>query len=359
MVSIKQSGIVVRNLSIFILILSVLIPLRYGSIDPEYLRIRCVHSLLSLTYTVIRDENRPTLSADYRAFETMLRLRSVYELDPSADTTNVVKELRSLFTLATIIPKPKSCQIQKQIYNHQGHTVEAYWVNHRGTNEQPRTQNILMYLHGGAYLAGDIHSYSGYGCYLSHLFDMSLIYVEYRLAPEHPLPHAVDDVVALYHALLTGGGLSLLTIQNLISRQYAIPRCVVLVSPWTDLSSSGESYIRNRPTDVLIRPEILSWTIEQVLGDNHEQIKRDDPVYSPMFGSFERFPPMYITVGTAEVLEDDSRHVFYKAKQAGVDVTLEEGLHLAHAYPLFYSFYPEARNTLENIKKWIKEKTIH
>jgi len=153
-----------------------------------------------------------------------------------------------------------------------------------------------------------------------------------------------------------GGGLSLLAIQNFISRQYPIPRGVVVVSPWTDLSSSGQSYIRNRLVDILLRPESLSWGIKQVLGHNHEQRKRDDPVISPLFGSFKGFPPMYVNVGTAEILEDDSRQVVEKAQQAGIDVTLEEGIHLAHAYPLFYPYYPEARNTLDNIRNWIQTK---
>ncbi len=65
---------------------------------------------------------------------------------------------------------------------------------------------------------------------------------------------------------------------------------------------------------------------------------------------------MYVNVGTAEILEDDSRQVVEKAKQAGIDVTLEEGIHLAHAYPLFYPYYPEARNTLDNIRNWIQTK---
>lgn len=175
--------------------------------------------------------------------------------------------------------------------------------------------------------------------------------------------HYFNKKISLHHKSWfwgdsADGGLSLLTVQSLISQQYSIPRDVILISPWTDLSSSGQSYIRNRLADVLIRPESLTWGIKQVLGHNHEQIKRDDPIYSPLFGSFERFPPMYITVGTAEMLEDDSRQVFEKAKQIGIDVISEEGIHLAHAYPLFYLYYPEARNTLNNIKNWIQMKYI-
>jgi acetyl esterase/lipase len=148
----------IKKLSLFILIVSIAIPLRYGSTNPKYLRIRCIHSLLSLTYTFIRDQDRPTLSSDYRAFETLLRLKPLAELDPLADPISVVKEFRSSFSLGIIVPKPSLCQINKQIYAHEGHTVEAYWINHHQTNQQSNTKNLILYFHGGAYLAGDIHS---------------------------------------------------------------------------------------------------------------------------------------------------------------------------------------------------------
>jgi len=193
--------------------------------------------------------------------------------------------------------------------------------------------------------------------------------VEYRLSPEYPLPAAVEDAVVVYRALLrhnispsqlfimgdsSGGGLALLTIQALIDHQHSVPLGVIVLSPWTDLSASGEIYTRNHLTDVMITTDDINWLTKIALGNNDPALSPDSPIFSPLFGTFKGFPPMYINVGTAEILEDDARRVFKKAQEAGVDVTFEEGLHLLHVYPMFFSYYPEARNTLNNINKWIQ-----
>jgi acetyl esterase/lipase len=318
--------------------------------------------------------------------EDVLRMKPIAEQDPLADRIVVVKNLRSSFAMDNIIPKPSQCQINNETFEYDGHSVHTYWIDYPTRKFQGKSDKLLLYFHGGGYVLGDIHSkrfkfsilksifyfligYSGIECHLSELFNVSILHVEYRLSPEHPLPAAVDDAVAIYRALLrrdispsqllfmgdsAGGGLTLLTVQALLARQLPVPRGIIVLSPWTDVSISGESYTRNAKIDVMLSAEGTKFLVPVLLDPKNANLTLNNPMLSPLFGSFEGFPPMYVTVGTAEIVEDDSRGVVKKAQQAGVDVTFEEGLHLMHVYPLFFTYFPEARNTLDNINQWIQ-----
>lgn len=191
---------------------------------------------------------------------------------------------------------------------------------------------------------------------------MTILHVEYRLSPEHPLLAAVEDTVAIYCALLrqniapaqilmmgdsAGGGLVLLTIHALLARQIPVPRAIIVLSSWIDLSISGDSYTRNRLTDILVTRDDIEWLAGLLINANN-------PLLNSLTRSFKGFPPMYINVGTAEVFEDDSRRIVEKAREADVNITFEEGLHLVHCYPIFFHYFPEARHTLHNINKWIQ-----
>lgn len=155
-----------------------------------------------------------------------------------------------------------------------------------------------------------------------------------------------------------GGGLTLLTIQALLARHLPRPQAAIILSPWVDLSLSSASYTRNRLTDVVLRIDYISWLVKQIFGPNHTQIARNHSSYSPLFGTFKDFPPLFITVGTAELFEDEARQVAEKARHEGVDVTFIAGEHLMHVYPIFFNHFPEAAYAMESIRYWLKQKLM-
>jgi hypothetical protein len=145
----------VKKLTLLVLVIAIAVPLWYGSTNPKYLRLRVLHSLLSIKHSFTTDENRPTLSADYRAFETLLRLRPLAAVDLTADPLELSKNARASMSLDSIVPQPSQCHVNKQVYEFEGHSVDAYWINHAG-NEQSNTDRIVLYFHGGGYMMGDV-----------------------------------------------------------------------------------------------------------------------------------------------------------------------------------------------------------
>ncbi|CAF3447304.1 unnamed protein product [Rotaria sp. Silwood1] len=305
---------IIMKLGLIILLLAIAIPLYYSSTNPGYLLSRLIHSLILIKHTLVPDTDRPMLSAEYCAFESMLRSSPQVNYDLKDDPLKIAKEMRASFPIDTVVPRPTECQFKKQIYEYDRRTVEAYWVDYRTGTKKWNADRVILYFHGGSYIVGDFQTYSGFECQLSRIFNATIIHLEYRRAPEHPFPAAIDDSLTLYRAVLqdgifpsrlvimsdsAGGGLTLLTIQALLARQLPKPRAGIILSAWADFSLSGESFTRNHLQDVILHAEGFPWTVEKILDLNHSQIMRDDPSYSPLFGSFKDFPPLYITVGTA------------------------------------------------------------
>jgi hypothetical protein len=147
-----------KKLAIFVLIAAIAIPLRYGSVNPQYLSLRFLHSVLTLKNSLLSDTARPTLSAGYRAFENILRMKPIVEQDPLVDPIIMIKKLRANSVMGIIIPKPSQCQVNKEIFQHDGHSLDTYWVNYHTRKFQRKSDKILLYFHGGGYIASDVHS---------------------------------------------------------------------------------------------------------------------------------------------------------------------------------------------------------
>ena len=203
-----------------------------------------------------------------------------------------------------------------------------------------RARGTVLHLHGGAYALGSARQALSIvaACVAG---GPDIVSVEYRLAPEHPFPAAVDDALAVYRALIAdpgpdrlvavgesaGGGLLLLLLQRALAEGLPVPVVAVPAFPAADLSLSGDSTAGNLGQDMLTRSELVT-EMAWFAGD------RDltDPAVSPLNGSFAGFPPTWIPVGTRDLLLDDARRVAAAMTRDGVDVRLVEWPGATHAF---------------------------
>ncbi len=224
---------------------------------------------------------------------------------------------------------------------------------------------VILYTHGGGYVSGSCADHRMHVAKFVKDTGVGALLYEYRLAPEHPFPAAIEDTLVAYRWLLdqgvtaenilivgesAGGGLCLATLVALRDQGLPMPAAGVALSPWTDLTLSGDSYRTNAKKDISIQG---SWTVwsRYYAGDT----PRTHPWLSPLYGNLAGLPPVLIVVGTAEILLDDARAFARKAKEAGTDVTLGEWDGMVHCFPLFAPLIPEATEAWDQICAFIRQ----
>jgi monoterpene epsilon-lactone hydrolase len=230
--------------------------------------------------------------------------------------------------------------------------VPGEWLSARDVDEP-----VLLYIHGGAYVMCSPATHRALtGAFARWGFR---VYApDYRLAPEHPFPAALDDVVAVYSALLArglapnrivlggesaGGALVLSLMLRLRALGLPQPAAAIAFSPWTDLAATGPSLTVNTARDAMFDGATVARTAQLYLGEASPR----DPLASPLFADLAGLPPLLIHVGADEVLRDDSTRLAAKAKAAGVDVTLEIWPVVPHGWQVFHGLIPEARHSVE------------
>lgn len=232
--------------------------------------------------------------------------------------------------------------------------VRGDWNRAAGANPS----RTILYLHGGGYVFGSPRTHRALTTGLAAASGADLFSLDYRLAPEHPCPAAIDDAEAAYEMLLAagrapgglvvmgdsaGGGLALALLQRLKAKGRPLPAGAVLYSPWTDLTAGGASMISNAGRDAMFKPDSLRRGATNYAG----ALPLDDPRVSPLFGSMEGLPPLLVFASRDELLHDDSVRLVAKARAAGVDARLVEEDGLVHVWPLFLPLIPEARTAVE------------
>jgi len=239
--------------------------------------------------------------------------------------------------------------------------VPAHWLAAPGADDG----RVLMFLHGGGFELGSLRSDGELAARLGRASGMRVLLPEYRLAPEHPFPAAIDDVLAAWRWLRTGqdlsagsiaivgdsagGGLAVALLVATRDAGQALPAAAALMSPTVDLTSSGASMTERAEQDPISTPAML----RQFAADYLAGADPRTPLASPLFASLAGLPPLLIQVGTADLLLSDSERLASAAAQAGVDVILEIGQGLPHVYPIMLGT-PEAAEATEQIGKFLR-----
>lgn len=240
--------------------------------------------------------------------------------------------------------------------------VPGQWVTSPGAD----AGKVLLYLHGGGFQVGSSRSHLELMACISAAAGCRVLGLDYRLAPEHRFPAALGDACAACEWLFSqgfdaadialggdsaGGGLALSTLLARRSAGQALPAAVVLMSAWTDLTASGESYDSGAASDPIHqRPMILAMARNYLgpHGDAH------DPLASPLFADLHGLPPMLIQVGAGETVRSDSTLFADKARATGVDVELEVWDEMLHVFQQFPRELDEARAALQSIGRFLR-----
>lgn len=266
-----------------------------------------------------------------------------------------VAEQRAVFDqMARAFPVPES--VKSESVDADG--VPCEWVDATGS-DSPRA---LIYLHGGGYVIGSAQSHRETIARFSRALNTRVLYVGYRLAPEHPCPAQVADAVTAYRWLLAqgvrardiaitgesaGGGLTIATLVRLRDTGTPMPAVAAVVSPWVDLTLAGHSHLENAD-DPLSSAEVVDLYRRWF----NPTGAFDDPEVSPVFADLHGLPPLYVTVSTSERLRDDAVLLTSRLRGADVEVTCDLLEGAVHAWTLF-PHLPEAAETVDRIAQFI------
>lgn len=222
---------------------------------------------------------------------------------------------------------------------------------------------VILYLHGGAYALGSINTHREFVSRLASVTKASCLALDYRLAPEHHYPAALEDGLAAYRWLQShgydpsriilagdsaGGGLALAMLLALRDAGESLAAGAICISPWTDLAATGASIQSKAKVDPILDPKSLARFARYYAGDRD----LSDPLISPHYADLRGLPPLLIQVGTDEILLDDARRFARRAEAAGVTVTLEVWQDMFHVFQLV-SFLPETKEAMQHMAKYV------
>ena len=234
--------------------------------------------------------------------------------------------------------------------------LHAEWLRPRGSE----AGKVLLYLHGGAYVLGSCDSHRHLASHIARSAGVQALLPEYRLAPEHPFPAAIEDAVGVYRELLddgvdandvvvagdsAGGGLTMAVLLSLSEAGLPQPALGCLLSPWLDLAAEGDSMQSRRDEDPWFSPEDFPHVTRYYCDDGQRRL----PLVSPVYADPAGLCPIYIQVGDHEILLSDSRRLAENIDAAGGSVELEVWPDMWHVFQAFVLVMPESRAAVDKL----------
>jgi epsilon-lactone hydrolase len=239
--------------------------------------------------------------------------------------------------------------------------VPAEWLTAPGA----RAERAVLYLHGGGYVIGSIKSHRYLMQNISRHSGARTLGIDYRLAPEHPFPAAIEDACRAYRWLLeqglapgriaiagdsAGGGLTMATLLSLRDAGTPLPAAGVLISPWADLTGTAGAVKSRAASDPMVKPDGLFRLAGRYLGG----VDPRNPLASPVFADLTGLPPLLIHVGGREILYDDAITLATRAAAAGIPVALVDEPELFHVWHAFAPMLDEGQRAVEQIGGWLQ-----
>jgi epsilon-lactone hydrolase len=239
--------------------------------------------------------------------------------------------------------------------------VDGEWIS---PADAPKDKAAL-YFHGGGFRIGSVASHRDLIAQIAVVSGCRVLAINYRLAPEHHFPAALDDALAAYDWMLrqglkpaniafagdsAGGNLALAATLALRERKRPLPAAVALMSPWTDLAATGASYVSRAEVDPIHQRPMILALAKNYLGGQGDPC---DPLVSPLYADLTDLPPLLIQVGDRETVLDDSVMLADKARAAGVEVDLQVWDGMIHVFQMFGAELPEARQAIAAIARFL------
>ncbi|RZL13332.1 MAG: alpha/beta hydrolase [Pedobacter sp.] len=290
-----------------------------------------------------------------KILKVLCKLPSQYHLPPSM--------LRKSMRLATRnMPIHQDVEINEI-------TLAGLFTQRHAIRTIPPSEKAILHVHGGAFFLGSPHTHRGLASQLAGQIGATVYVLDYPLSPEHVYPSAINSIKAAYMELIQqgydakniifsgdscGGNLALAAVLALRDENIVLPSCLILMSPFLDLTLSGESMQMNKKLDAMLSQELLQQGSRYYVGEN---FSLDNPLVSPLFAELSGLPPTLVQVGSKEVLLDDANRFKALAEAANNSVELSIYPGMWHVFQMFSPWIDMAEQSILEIRDFIQRQT--